>query len=907
MHGCFRGVPLYKKHNFITLIQTFTLFLLFIFARKRLKAEKEKTSKSTKSAAPNTRSEQKKHELKKEKNRLSQQKRRALMTPQKKKWELKKQRDRYWKSNCTKTSPEKPKKKAKITLDRLLKGVTSSLKNARTKLALFKLDFAKKLLNRNHHSCVKDINSFYKRPPMNSFCVERFFNKMAVDFPGQRGSSAPKKVLTKKVEDLYNDFKKAHSDVKISLSTFKRRRPNNILLTSSHKFVQCLCERCTNVMLLMAPINSELPGLHKITNIDELVKKTLCHEPRRECFERKCLHENCSSKNFIDKLKDLLSEKLNRMKRWSRWERTEKSSKDLVQMESCLSDILQRLESSLQEIAMHLKVAHWQRSRYQILRDNLPPGHAMCTLDFAENYLCKFQNEVQSAHWSYRQISIHPCVFFYRCPNVDNSNCLKTITDYKIFMSDDLNHDSFFAKHVIEECIKYAISLKVSVIHFYSDGCSSQYKSKFAMYHLSDLQVKYPNIAITRHFFGSSHGKSLCDSAGGTVKNAAARSVLAGTSSIQSANDMFQFCNDKLLIPASSDCSHIQSVRSFVLVARNDINRNKKFPGLKPLKGIRDIHSFKAFTIKTVNTRPLSCFCEVCLTGEAGQCPNIDLCLNSEEKTIAVENKERNDLNRGRDQTSRSMLVTNVTNDSQFLYFSDVLKLFLECNTFQELKACVETVCGDLETYSLNSLPSLFTPKALKSVGSLDSNAKRFVPPYLSHLSPAEVTSDGNCIPRSLSLHCFGDENHHIEIRCRIICELVRNQHDYLCLDAEEIHFLCQHSPTFSDTVEQTFQNEVLHMCKKSTYMGKWQLMAAANALNISIFSVYPSQGPPEYKQAYNTAIHPFTGATPYLLPILWCATKDHNNRMPDNYWTANHVVPLMGETEPILLTLEVL
>ena len=62
-----------------------------------------------------------------------------------------------------------------------------------------------------------------------------------------------------------------------------------------------------------------------------------------------------------------------------------------------------------------------------------------------------------------------------------------------------MKHDSFFSKVVFEKCIQKVIAQGVSVLHIFSDGCSSQYKSRYTFKHLSDLQAKYPSVRLTRH------------------------------------------------------------------------------------------------------------------------------------------------------------------------------------------------------------------------------------------------------------------------------------------------------------------------------------------------------------------------------------------------------------------------
>ncbi|KAH3815264.1 hypothetical protein DPMN_143786 [Dreissena polymorpha] len=48
---------------------------------------------------------------------------------------------------------------------------------------------------------------------------------------------------------------------------------------------------------------------------------------------------------------------------------------------------------------------------------------------------------------------------------------------------------------------------------------------------------------------------------------------------------------------------------------------------------------------------------------------------------------------------------------------------------------------------------------------------------------PVSVQGDGNCLPRSGRILAFGDEDHHTEIRCRIVIEMVTNIDRYLSVD----------------------------------------------------------------------------------------------------------------------------
>ena len=436
----------------------------------------------------------------------------------------------------------------------------------------------------------KDISLFYVRGTVSSFGVLQFLERNSIDFPGKRGASIQRKVLTQPMWVLYKEFKKAHPNVKLSFATFKRRRPQHIVTFSSRKFLQCLCERCTNVMLLMDAINKELEEEQRILTIEDAVGKTLCTDVGRLCVERECA--DCGVGSVMTDLCEAIDNKT-KVKKWSKWEKTEKASKDLVFREDSLSNILTMLQTAVHDVAKHLKVAEWQRRQYTRLKSCLPKGHAMCTVDFSENYLCKFQNEVQSAHWSYRQVSVHPCVFIYRC---NQPECYKVVTEYVVFLTDVLKHDSNLTKHILNLCIEKGKELGLAALHIFSDGCSSQYKSRYTFHHLSQLQELHPHIKITRHFFGSNHGKSLCDSCGGVVKNAAIRAVLAGREVIQSAQQMFQYCSKNLTVTGDDSCSHLENLRSFAVIQPTDIPSQTTSVGLHfPAKGMLSIKKLVLF------------------------------------------------------------------------------------------------------------------------------------------------------------------------------------------------------------------------------------------------------------------------------------------------------------------------
>ena len=76
----------------------------------------------------------------------------------------------------------------------------------------------------------------------------------------------------------------------------------------------------------------------------------------------------------------------------------------------------------------------------------------------------------------------------------------------------------------------------------------------------------------------------------------------------------------------------------------------------------------------------------------------------------------------------------------------------------------------------VTSIKQQFTPG-----DTVDEIARHFYPPdgpvgYI----PIYTVGDGNCLPRALSHLFFGNEDHHFEVRCRIIEAAVLHEDDFI-------------------------------------------------------------------------------------------------------------------------------
>ena len=80
----------------------------------------------------------------------------------------------------------------------------------------------------------------------------------------------------------------------------------------------------------------------------------------------------------------------------------------------------------------------------------------------------------------------------------------------------------------------------------FNDGCSSQFKGINAF-----TKFSYHSVPTTRVYFETSHGKSKSDGLGGVVKCAATSEVNGRQVIIQNAQELFEFCCEKLTVENS--------------------------------------------------------------------------------------------------------------------------------------------------------------------------------------------------------------------------------------------------------------------------------------------------------------------------------------------------------------------
>ena len=161
---------------------------------------------------------------------------------------------------------------------------------------------------------------------------------------------------------------------------------------------------------------------------------------------------------------------------------------------------------------------------------------------------------------------------------------------------------------------------------------------------------------------------------------------------------------------------------------------------------------------------------------------------------------------------------------------------------------------------------------------TVDETARFFYPPDGPQgYFPIVTGSDGNCLPRALSHLLFGNEDHHYEVRCRIIEAGVLHEDDFIVHQmitrgvtngsknrprqyaTYSPRLLLKHRRLNSDKFRDVYQAEIMGITKNEEYMGIWQLHQAAEAFCRPRGSVFPYPANLKLREDLNRIVLPLS------------------------------------------------
>jgi hypothetical protein len=96
---------------------------------------------------------------------------------------------------------------------------------------------------------------------------------------------------------------------------------------------------------------------------------------------------------------------------------------------------ISKLESDTAEFKDHVFRVHKQYKQMRTLKENLSEHDMILHMDFAENYICKSIDEIQSAYWNKTGVTLHPVVVYFKREKQHQHKSF-------VFISDEQSHSS---------------------------------------------------------------------------------------------------------------------------------------------------------------------------------------------------------------------------------------------------------------------------------------------------------------------------------------------------------------------------------------------------------------------------------------------------------------------------------
>lgn len=439
--------------------------------------------------------------------------------------------------------------------------------------------------------------------------IEKFYLKDTVsratagkkECKTEKKQKEQKRYLVDTIANLYKKYKEEGG--KYGMTTFWKYKPFYVLSPQLNCRNTCLCMKHCNIDFKFQALKNVII---KQKTVKEVVSGLMCEIPKYACATGKCNH--CKD-NQVDYVCD--DEIRNKPVSWWQWERIdheykkkENNSVNVIKTKKTVktlktgsySDLIQAFDKDIRPFRKHVFIMNHQQNQYQYAINNLKDNEALIICDFSENYDCKMKEEVQPKHFgaSQVQVTLQTGVVFWK----DKAQSFCTLSDNNGHKPENIWAHLY---PVLEDIKK--ITPQVTVLHFYSDGPTSQYRQKGNFYLLNRMTKEMGFTYSTWSFFESGHGKGVADAIGGSIKRALDKRVTYGNdiTNAQDAYDLLQV--------------HMKSVQVYIIDDSRIEQHSENLSRLITLTGTLSLHQIITLNqntqANTVRYRDLSCFCGI--------------------------------------------------------------------------------------------------------------------------------------------------------------------------------------------------------------------------------------------------------------------------------------------------------
>ena len=284
----------------------------------------------------------------------------------------------------------------------------------------------------------------------------------------------------------------------------------------------------------------------------------------------------------------------------------------------------------MKDFKEHLFRSDYQYQMHSSMKSCLPMDQAIVYVDFAQNYCLAPNDEIQSAHYVQKQVTIHT-MFLMRHTADSTQENPKLTRESIACISDILKHATTSVHAFTTKLLRYMKNnpQKVglpTVLHRITDNCAFEYKCKDAFHDIFTYQDTLA-VKVVYHYGEPGHGKGPHDGIGATIKHGLDRLVVQDRVRLRNAYEVYLAASQNLStvghLADPSRKKELQDSKRIVWYMPSRLikpqQRSHKIACIKGTMNLRAIHSINANEFEISS---LSCSCPGCFLGTRAECSN---------------------------------------------------------------------------------------------------------------------------------------------------------------------------------------------------------------------------------------------------------------------------------------------
>ena len=411
----------------------------------------------------------------------------------------------------------------------------------------------------------------------------------------RRGDKKQKRFLNDTIKVVYDKFCAEKPDVKVSYSLFARLKPFWVVQPSLSDRETCQCKLHEN--LLFCHVGLVRHGIIVPTlSLEAYADAIVCDPKAKACMYSTCV-ECADTSIYIDDVYRTTKSKIVQVPQWVN--KADENGYTITSkefMNLTIAELVEQHKTTMPRFRKHQFNIRNQYAVYRKIREEQVDGDVLIHIDFAENYVCRYAEEIQSVHFggSHDQATLHTGVAYVN----KHVAPFCTISNSKVHGPEAI----WTYLSPVFPWLEQQVPQGIRRLNVFSDGPVTQYRQKKNFFAFCQLREHLPHVEeASWHFFEAAHGKGAPDGIGGALKRTADRMVSQGRD-IRSARDMY-------------DTLDTETTVKLFYVASTDVQASqKRWEGinLPAVPGTMATHQFTPVigaSAPTITYRDVSCLC----------------------------------------------------------------------------------------------------------------------------------------------------------------------------------------------------------------------------------------------------------------------------------------------------------